>query len=1188
MFLFGTLLLYLGIVQAVYFSNTTSRLPDSRGISVMSTSAGCSGADEVARNLVYAWWDGPKTDQNKREVLEGIEYYRSAILGNTGITSRKWTNGRVHAFIWIGSMVQTRGIAENILPLIKEDVENSGAPNLVYLEYVDPDGDPMKGFGIAFETTGGGEGSMQRAVREWSKGKSYNTRTGSKTMSQKSMCYLSYANRRRIDNNEQAGNCDYVRMESGMDLTARTGVNGESLEGYNRNLDFTKLQAGQPVCYSIGKRPDFRPSQNADGSCKAYQVKQDESCASIAAQYFPLSVNEIESFNSENHQWKGCDKLQKDYKLCLSSGTPPRPTPNPLAECGPYAPGDLYNQPCPLNACCSEWGFCGLTEEFCEANICDSNCGYGSLPSIKASSFRKVAYWLDTNGPMHSDPQNIKDFDIVHYSFADINEDMSISVGNNFNVFKEITLKKIIAFGGWEFSTNPSTYQRFRDAVSDGKRDIFAQNIVNFMNEHNLDGVDFDWEYPEAPDIPNIPAGTKGDGLRYAKLMERVKELDSSKTVSVAIPASYWYLKGFPLKEMDKHVDYFVLMNYDYVGQWDYGKPNTGIGCHSDRSTTERAIKMIVKSGIDTTKVHGGLANYGRAFRLNDKNCKSYWCGFQGPSSPLPPGPITGTPGFLALSEIEQLSFNEKTFDSDSKCYIGTYNDGQDWVAWMDQDTIKDTENWYQNTLGFGGSALWLYNYYEENSEEYGSLTCELSANDNDDYDAACYELDDNTGIRPFNVPVPKINIRNILSIISRTKPDNDNKIYLSILTFLSAWKDINSDPSTYDKVKNDFNMIANIIGILSYNLDINEGSSASEIRKREDYYSVISIIIGSTYTSRYFQPGFHWGNTKSNDRDYIKSVNSKPSMNMYIEGISQTLLYTEQTIIDDWIFYEFFDYQNDIPFAQSSAPFIPACNEREYRAGETAVYNEENVRRILQYQAEEAGYDDICEFIEKADCLKPVYIVNINGQSPGVACNALRYVTRVADHGRLPYNELNKLNRNSIENHKIKRRRIVNAYKTSDIPSNNNLNYNIGKPWERDEFPPASTTNFEVYSGLYFNSVAFVEISDNWIDGQNLNRFFQRKSPGVSNTLASRQYIQNDWTEWFPNCNDEELNNMLGCNIPYICKKKTCSIATEGQDFYFLINIRDWEDCIKYLRKADFASSTSFKYNLFDILDKP
>lgn len=44
--------------------------------------------------------------------------------------------------------------------------------------------------------------------------------------------------------------------------------------------------------------------------------------------------------------------------------------------------------------------------------------------------------------------------------------------------------------------------------------------------------------------------------------------------MSIAAPASYWYLKGFPIKEISDVVDYIIYMTYDLHGQWDYGNKN--------------------------------------------------------------------------------------------------------------------------------------------------------------------------------------------------------------------------------------------------------------------------------------------------------------------------------------------------------------------------------------------------------------------------------------------------------------------------------------------------------------------------------------------------------------------------------------------------------------------------------------
>lgn len=38
-------------------------------------------------------------------------------------------------------------------------------------------------------------------------------------------------------------------------------------------------------------------------------------------------------------------------------------------------------------------------------------------------------------------------------------------------------------------------------------------------------------------------------------------------TLSMAAPASYWYLKAFPIHNMSSYVDYIVYMTYDLHGK---------------------------------------------------------------------------------------------------------------------------------------------------------------------------------------------------------------------------------------------------------------------------------------------------------------------------------------------------------------------------------------------------------------------------------------------------------------------------------------------------------------------------------------------------------------------------------------------------------------------------------------------
>lgn len=91
-------------------------------------------------------------------------------------------------------------------------------------------------------------------------------------------------------------------------------------------------------------------------------------------------------------------------------------------------------------------------------------------------------------------------------------------------------------------------------------------------------------------------------------------KLSSSQTLSIAAPASYWYLQNFPIERISRVIDYIVYMTYDLHGQWDYGNVNAFDSCSSGKCirshgefddrllTTARAL--IVPSQPDRDTQH--------------------------------------------------------------------------------------------------------------------------------------------------------------------------------------------------------------------------------------------------------------------------------------------------------------------------------------------------------------------------------------------------------------------------------------------------------------------------------------------------------------------------------------------------------------------------------------------------------
>ncbi|KAJ3478842.1 hypothetical protein NLG97_g8468 [Lecanicillium saksenae] len=549
------------------------------------------------------------------------------------------------------------------------------------------------------------------------------------------------------------GTCASTQVHGGDScdsIAVSCGISSSRFHDYNGGTEMCNhLTPGQWVCCSSGKLPDRRPKPNADGSCKVYVVQDNDYCDKIAAEK-SITTQDLKFMNKKTWGWAGCALIPK-MKICVSDGDPPMPTWVSDAECGPQVPGTRrqpgmelvdYNQ-CKLNACCNKWGHCGLTEDFCTqvdsetgnpgtskagTNGCVSNCGMEITNVERPGSLRKVGYFEAFNNKrsclnMGSSSIANFDYDIIHFAFGTINPDFTISVADvqeEFDAFVRTQgkFKKVISFGGWEFSTGPSTYHIFRDAVQDGNAEKLAQNVVDFLGAHNLDGVDFDWEYPGATDIPGVPPPADDkEGQRYLKFLQTVKaKLGNDKSLSIAAPASYWYLKAFPIREIAASLDYIVYMAYDLHGQWDFEKPWAAPGCksgsclrsHVNASETHEALVLITKAGVKTSKIQVGVSSYGRSFKLADRTCIGPDCKFTGPLSNADKGPCTDTAGYISDAEIQDLlqaGTAVSYYDELSDSRIAIYNN-DNWVAYMDRDIkAKRTAKYFD--MGFGGTTDW-------------------------------------------------------------------------------------------------------------------------------------------------------------------------------------------------------------------------------------------------------------------------------------------------------------------------------------------------------------------------------------------------------------------------------------------------------------------------------------------------
>jgi hypothetical protein len=106
--------------------------------------------------------------------------------------------------------------------------------------------------------------------------------------------------------------CRTVQVDFGngcAELAVKCGISAADFTKYNSGSDFcSKLKPKQHVCCSQGTLPDFSPKPNADGSCHAYEVKDNDNCDDLAAEW-SLTRQNLEDFNKKTWGWNGCAVL---------------------------------------------------------------------------------------------------------------------------------------------------------------------------------------------------------------------------------------------------------------------------------------------------------------------------------------------------------------------------------------------------------------------------------------------------------------------------------------------------------------------------------------------------------------------------------------------------------------------------------------------------------------------------------------------------------------------------------------------------------------------------------------------------------------------------------------------------------------------------------------------------------------
>jgi chitinase len=177
--------------------------------------------------------------------------------------------------------------------------------------------------------------------------------------------------------------------------------------------------------------------------------------------------------------------------------------------------------------------------------------------------------------------------------------------------------------------------------------------------------------------------GKDEDTANFVDLVKEIKAAFRSRySLSVTLPASYWYLQRFDVKGMEPHVDWFNIMSYDIHGVWDSSNRCSGpfTRPHANLTEIDESLSLLWRAGLSAGNVVLGLGWYGRSFKLADPSCTTPGCRF---SEGATAGDCTGAPGVLSNAEIDRII---EKYD-----LTPTYDDkaAVNWIVWNSDQWVS-------------------------------------------------------------------------------------------------------------------------------------------------------------------------------------------------------------------------------------------------------------------------------------------------------------------------------------------------------------------------------------------------------------------------------------------------------------------------------------------------------------------
>lgn len=270
----------------------------------------------------------------------------------------------------------------------------------------------------------------------------------------------------------------------------------------------------------------------------------------------------------------------------------------------------------------------------------------------------------------------------------------------NFNQLRKLKklhpgLKVIFSFGGWTWSGG------FAQAAQNPT--AFANSCYNLVNDSRwagvFDGIDIDWEYPNACGLSCDSSGPDA----FTRLGQALRSKFGSKLVTAAITADA--SAGGKIEKTNygaasQYFNWFNVMSYDFFGGFSPQGPTAPhspltsyTGIPQQGFDTADAIAKLKARGVAANKLWIGVGFYGR--------------GWTGVTQSAPGGTATGAaPGTYEAGIDDYKVIKSKCPVTGTVAGTAYAKCGSQWWSYDTPSTIVGKMSWAKGQ-GLGGAFFW-------------------------------------------------------------------------------------------------------------------------------------------------------------------------------------------------------------------------------------------------------------------------------------------------------------------------------------------------------------------------------------------------------------------------------------------------------------------------------------------------